>query len=648
MIAWSLPLVPMVAGLAMAATGGRVPEGRRRRVVGATGVAVMFVTLVLAGGAVVVESSGSHDVGGGLALHVAAGGLPGWAALLVSGVATAVVAWAAAHEDVDGLGSLLGLLVAFVGAMLLLVVADDLVTLVVGWELVGIASWALIGHRWRDPSAPAAAAHAYNATRFGGLGIVLAAGATFAATGTVAFDAIRLLDGAALGVVAAGILLAAASKSALVPFSPWLFSAMAGPTAVSALLHSSTMVAAGAYALVRLGPALEPVGWFGPVAIAVGLVTALAGGVVALLQGHAKKLLAASTSAQYGLMVVAVGAGYPVVAFLHLAAHALLKAHLFLSAGVAREAVGSHDLARMRLGNQLRSTAWLAAVAALALAASPPLGAAWTKEEVLAAAAHDAVWIGLAVAVAGGLSAAYATRYHLLAFGGRRHDGPSPRPAPLRRPTGVEVAAMAALGMGTVALSVLWVPSVHEAVVAGLDGELPTPAAWELPTSLALVALGAYVVWSRDRSGRLGHVPAVGRARALADWLGLPTLTRHVVVTPTLALAHALAQVDDRVVDAGVRGVARTATRVSDLLGRRVEWSVDRVVAAMAGGVSRLADVFSRDGERAVDAVVAGVARVVERGGRDVRRLQTGFVHHQYVVVAVGVVVVLAAAILGR
>lgn len=644
---WLLPIGLLVGGFGLWASGRTTGADRRRVVVGAGGVGLLVVALVVSGWAMSTGAVATHPVGAGLVLRVAAGPIAGPVAMLVVAVAAVVVAYAARHEESVGLARLVGLLVAFAGAMLVVVLADDLLTLTVGWELVGALSWALIGHDWRDAAAPAAAAHAYNATRFGGLGLVLACGAVFAATGSLTYDALRQVDGDALHVLVAGVLLAAVSKSALVPFSPWLFSAMAGPTSVSALLHSSTMVAAGAYALVRLQPVLDGAVWFGPTAIGIGLVTALAGGVVALVQGHAKKLLAASTSSQYGLMVVAVGAGYPQVALLHLVAHAVFKAQLFLSAGIAIEAVGSHDLARMRLGGVLPWTARLTVVGTLALAAVPPLGAAFTKEQVLAAGTHAGVGVGVLVAVAGGLSAAYATRFQLLAFGGARRDRPSPRLL-VRRPDRVEHAALVVLAASSVLLGLLWLPVVHEAVVAALGAPLPAARPWELPVSLVLVAGAGYAIWAVDRRGALGHVPSPGRARAAAVWFGLPRLVEATIVMPTRWVAATLAAADDRLVDAGVDVVATTVARFSGWVSAGGEPTIDGAVRAVGRAGTGLARASVRIGERGVEGTVDGVAWLARRAGQDARRTQTGLVHHQYVVIAVGLVVVLGAAILGR
>lgn len=644
---WLLPLLPVVAGAGLWAGGTRVATARRPLVLGVGGVGTLAVALALAAWAAATDPVATHDMGAGLVLHLAAGPVAGPAAVLVTAVTTAVVAYAAVHEDAAGLPRLVGLLVAFAGTMLLLVLAADLLTLTAAWELVAACSWGLIGHDWRRLEAPRAAAHAFNATRFGGLGLFLAAGAAFAATGSLEFAALEQLGAtSARHVVAAGVLLAAVSKSAQVPFAPWLFSAMAGPTSVSALLHSSTMVAAGAYALVRLHPVLEPVAWFGPTTIVVGLATALAGGVVASLQGHAKKLLAASTSAHHGLMLVAVGAGYPSVAALHLLAHAVFKAQLFLSAGVAIEAVDSYDLARMRLGDRLRTSARLTAVASLALAAVPPLGAAWTKEEVVAAAGHEATWLAVLVVLAGGLSAVYATRFQLLAFG-RGADRPSARPLH-RRPHRVELVVLGVLAGSSIVLGLLWLPAVHEPAVHLLGGSLPSGAPWELIASIGVVAVAAYGTWVADRNGRLAPLPATGGQAALADWFALPTITRRVVVEPSLGLAAALSRFDDRVVDGGVRGTARAGTGLATLLSQPTERIVDGLVRTAWRAARWGADVGARLGEGLVDGAVEGLGPVADRAGSDARRIQTGLVHHQYVVIAVGLALVVLAATLGR
>lgn len=646
-MAWSLVLLPLVAGPFLWWAGARAGATARSAWHGVAAVTVLVGDLLLAALAAAQGASGSYDVGAGLVLVADLSPPANVVAVLVPAIAACVVAWAAAHETRSGLARLLGLLVTFVGAMQLLVVAGDLLTLVVGFELVGGLSWALVGHDWRDPATPRAAAHAFNATRAGGLGLFVAAGAAWSASGSLAFDGLDAVAGAPLHAAVAGILLAAVAKSAQGPFAPWLFSAMAGPTSVSALLHSSTMVAAGAYVLVRLFPVLDRVAWFGPVTIAIGLVTALAGGVVALLQSHAKKLLAASTSAQYGLMLVAVGAGYPAVAIAHLVVHAVFKAQLFLSAGVAMHAVGSPDLGRMRLGRQLRTTAALTAAGSLALGAVPPLGGAWSKETVVAAAGHIAPGLAVAVVVAGGLSAAYATRFQLLAYGPVRAGSPGPRQL-AHTPSTVEQATIGLLGLASVLLGTLWIPPLRHAAARLLDGALAEGPAWELATSLAVVAVAVYTMWSLDDRGRLGHVGTAGATAAWGDWLGMPAVIRGGVVDPALALARALARFDDRVVDGVVGAMAAGARGAATGAATLLEPALDALPRGTAAAGRGIARVSTRVAERGVEGSVAAVAWFVERAGSDARRTHTGMVHHQFVVIVVGLGLVAVAAVVGR
>jgi NADH-quinone oxidoreductase subunit L len=629
----SIVWLPALAGLALGAW-----RRGSRLALGAAGCAALAVTLLAAGRAAIWQPSTSLAWGAGLTLELGVSGVSRPLVVLVPLVAVTVVAWAAAHEDAHGLARLVGLLVGFVGAMELVLLAEDLLSLLIGWELVGAVSWALIAHEWRG-DAPAMAAHAFNATRAGDLGLFVAAGIAFAATGGLTFADLPTMDGAAANVVVAGVLLAAVAKSAQVPFAPWLFSAMAGPSAASALLHSATMVAAGAYLLARLHPVLDTVGWFGPTTLAVGLATALAGGVVAALQDDAKKLLAASTSAQYGLMLVAVGAGYPTIAVVHLIAHALCKALLFLSAGVAIGATGTRELAHMGLGHSLPVMAWLTASGTLALAAVPPLGMAWTKDGVVAAAAHHGPWLALAVVAAGGLSAFYAARFQLLAYGPPRDRRQG---VPGHRPTITEQGTIGVLGALGLLLGVLWLPAAEDVLTTLVGGALPPRAPWELIASVLAIAVAAYAAVVLRRSDRLAHAATTPRTQGVAAWMGLPALTRTAVVHPTLAAAAAAARFDDVVIDGAVRGIAAAGRSASRGLWRADDRVVDAGVRGIAAFGAWAARALDRVAELGMDGTVTGLARLIGVAGRDSRRVQTGQAHTYYAAIAIGTVVLIA------
>jgi NADH:ubiquinone oxidoreductase subunit 5 (subunit L)/multisubunit Na+/H+ antiporter MnhA subunit len=536
-------------------------------------------------------------------------------------------------------------MVAFVGAMELLVVAADFLTLLIAWELVGAFSWVLIGHTWREAGSVRSAAHAFVTTRFGDLGLYLAAGIAFAATGSLSFASLDRAGDTSLAVVAGGVLLAAAAKSAQVPFSPWLFSAMAGPTPVSALLHSATMVAAGAYILVRLAPSFESVSWFGSAVVTVGVTTALAGGVVAATQSHIKRALAGSTSAQYGLMFVAAGAGSTAAAGAHLVTHAAFKSLLFLAAGVAVQATGSNEMRDMQLGDRLRNVAILAAVGTLALAAVPPLGGAWTKEEVLASAVHDSALVGIAVFVAGWLSALYAGRWQLLVYGPSQARGDNSH----YRPGRTEMASLSVLAAASVVLGLLWLPGAEGAVEDAAGGSLVGSQLWEFGMTLLLILLAAAVVAALHRSGRLPTLGLPGSwVTFAANWWGLPIAAKALVVDPVLALSRFLARVDDVVIDAGVRAAAAAAGFFSRVLAWRGEFTIDGLVRAVAASTFLAARGSRSTDERGIDGAVEGLASAIGIAGRKSRSFQTGLSHNYYVVVAVGLAVLAGVLAFGR
>lgn len=631
---WVVPIAPIVAsGVAALAPARRTP------LVAGAGVAVSVV-----GGLAASVGAWTASWGWGpfLGLSLSADGIARIMVVVVPVVALAVVAYTASdHREDPGRRRLLSLLTLFVGAMQLVVLAGDFLTLLIGWEIVAACSWALIGHRWRE-DAPRAGQEAFVVTWSGGVWLVLAAGAAFHATGSLRFADLGGLGGPELHVLTAGVLAAALTKSAQVPFSPWLFSAMAGPTPVSALLHSATMVAAGAYLLARLAPVLLGAGWFAPLVIGVGIASALAGGIVALIQTDAKRALAASTSAQYGLILVAVGAASVPAASEHLATHAVLKALLFLGVGAAIHATGSRHLSDMRLGRALPRVAVAFAVGALALAGVPPLGGAFSKEAITAAAWEHATWSGLLTLLAGGLSAMYAGRLLVVAFGrGERREATLPGPAVL--------PAIASLGAISVALGLLGLPATRDALAEVTGGRVAPSGTWEVAASLALIVAAAGVVGWLDRRALLLTMGMTERHRAAAaDWLLLPELARMAVVTPVLGLARALARLDERVVDAGVRAVGRLADAFGRVFRAWGERGMDGVVEGVGRGALASARGSRRVDERVVDGAVEGMARGVGAAGAGSRLLQSGLAHRSYVILALGLAVAVAVALAVR
>lgn len=640
MTLWILPLLPALAAVIVIAARGRP----RMQAPLAVGALTATVALGLWAGASHAEAL--YRWGPSIELRLAVEGFARTMVVLVPLVAAPIVAYAAVTET-DGRTRLLASMLAFVAAMLVLVTAADFLTLLIAWEIVGALSWLLIGHGWRDRENPRAAAQSFLTTRLGDLGLYVAAGATFAGSGTFDYAAVGSLASPARELVAGGVLLAAAAKSAQVPFSTWLFAAMAGPTPVSALLHSATLVAAGAYLLIRLAPALEPVAWFLPAVALIGLATAIAGGIVATLQTQAKRALAASTSAQYGLMFIAVGAGFPAAAGVQLVAHAAFKSLLFLGAGVAIHATGTGRLDALRLGRVLPRVAGLSAIGALALAAVPPLGGAWTKGQVLAGAAEASGWLAVGGLAAGFLTALYAARYQVLTWGANDRTSTAPRIASV--PGLVEVGGMAVLAAVTILLSLLWLPGAGQFGEDLGAGRLPRGAPIETLAGFVVVAAGLASAWWLRRRGRLIDLGLAAKAQAAAaDWLGLPSATRALVVLPAEGLSHLLARFDERVVDAGVRRTAWLAGVVARLFSRRAESAIDGVVRGIARATILTAEGSRVADDGAVDGAVEAAGRGVGLAGHQSRRLQSGLSHEYYVLVAVGLAAIAAILLVFR
>ncbi|MBB3190523.1 NADH-quinone oxidoreductase subunit L [Halomonas cerina] len=649
---WMVPLLPMLAAPLI------YVSGRRGGRAGPGSLALLSVAavLVLAVLAIGHDWRGTYALNTLLVLRLGLTPLSGIVALAVPLIALPILLFAAAHER-PPLGRLLAIMVVFVGAMELLVLAEDLLTLLVGWELIGACSWALISSHWQDSRAPGEAIQAFIVTRFGDLGLYIAAGAVFAGSQGLGYPQLSGLDNGLMQVAAAGILLAAAAKSAQLPFSAWLFAAMAGPVPVSALLHAATLVAAGFYLLARLQPLLTDVVWLMPAIVTIGLSTALAGGLVAIAQGHAKKLLAASTSAQYGLMWVAVGSGYPGVALLHFLAHGVFKAGLFLVTGVAERQTGSYRLVEMRLGSRLPGLALLSAILALALAGLAPLGAAWTKEQIVSVAYEVSLWLALGVALAGGLSALYATRFQLAMFGRsrRRELGPP-------RIHWAERLAVGGLAGVTLVLSVLWWPEAQSWLRGRLGLAHVDSHVGLLVLSLALVMLGIALGWGLTRWGQ-----APRWAWLAARWWGLVPLTRDIG-TAVVRLGTSLARFDGEVLEAATHALAARARRTAQGLARGDD-ELEAGTHALAARTRCVALGLARGDDELLDAGVRGrdnaaswederhraltrwlpgsLSGLIGQAGHWARQAQTGQSHHYYAAIAIGFALVLIILLLG-
>ncbi len=602
-LVWLLLGVPLLGGATLAVAGRAVD-----RVAPAIGVAVAAAALVLGCVVAFTRPAGSAPLLVGISAGASVDGLSALMVVTVTAVTLAVlVSSVAEFAGTANPARFYGLMLIFAGAMLLTVTATTLVLLLMGWEVMGATSYALIGYWWHEPHRVTAANTAFLTTRAADLGLYVAAGAALA--GGVGDLRLADLPGASspwLHVVTAGVVLAALGKSAQLPFSFWLSRAMEGPSAVSALLHSASMVAAGAYLLLRTHPLLTASGWGEPTVAGVGATTALVLGLVAVAQTDLKQLLAASTCAQIGFMVLAAGAGAVAGGMMQLIAHAAVKSLLFLAAGAWLNALGTKALPALRgAARSYRVVGVTFTVGVVALAGLPPASLWLTKDELLAGVLQrsPALYaVGLAAAV---VSAAYSIKaawYVWRPLSPDAADGYDTERKGTRRVAPVVLAPLVVAAVFAAALGVLAVPAIAQPMKRALGAAAEPSSTWpELAVSAALAvgASGLTWWWGDHRAPLPAPVQTV-----FTGWLGLERAAHLLLVRPTFALAGALAAFDDQVLDRAVRDIAGSGT-------------------ALARAASRV------DGQ-GLDQVVTGLAAGARRLGRAARRPQTGQLHTYY------------------
>jgi NADH-quinone oxidoreductase subunit L len=368
--------------------------------------------------------------------------------LVITGVGALIVTYSVGymeHEDGPSYARFFTYMDVFIFSMLLLVLAGNFVFLIVGWAMVGLSSYLLIGFWYQRRSAVLAARKAFVMNVIGDVGMILGAFVLFvtfhATTYANVFFQLQpricvtshpcplVTDSPSLELAAFLLLVGAVAKSAQLPLHTWLPDAMEGPTPVSALIHAATMVTAGVYLIGRMHPIYDVATYaHGTVAI-IGAVTALFAATIAIVQTDIKRVLAYSTMSQIGYMFLAVGIGAYAAGFFHLLAHAFFKALLFMAAGNVIHAM--HDEQDMRkyggLFRQLPRTSWAFLIGSLALVGVIPLVGFFSKEQILGAALSKpdstlalGVWVvGVVTALITGF---YTGRMWWMAFGGK----PSP------------------------------------------------------------------------------------------------------------------------------------------------------------------------------------------------------------------------------
>ncbi|GAA2720708.1 NADH-quinone oxidoreductase subunit L [Actinocorallia aurantiaca] len=496
-------------------------------------------------------------------------GLAALLGVLVGVVALAVQVYSVAYmRDEPRYSSYAAFVSLFTSAMLLVVFARDLMVLYVGWEIMGICSYFLVGHHWEDKANSRAATKAFLVTRVGDAGLLL--GIIVLGLGAGSFDIATVLDEVGgmphttVVVAALLVLCGVAGKSAQFPLHTWLPDAMAGPTPISALIHAATMVAAGVYLVARLyGVFLAA-----PVALAVlgvlAAVSMVGAALAALAQRDLKRVLAYSTISQLAIMTAGLAVGSRPAAMFHLVTHGAFKALLFLAAGCVIHAVGSNLLADMGgLRKAMPVTFVCATIGYAALAGLPPVAGFFSKDAVIEHAQSVAFnggaldvlpagdqgipgWVAwtvyLSLLLTTALTAAYALRAWLMTFFGPEREAHE-APAAMRWPIIVLAGASAVIGF------------------FGLAAEELRPHFGAAAMALLFTAAGAagmFLAWrdapASDPSDRMGRVRPL-----LENAFYMDGLYDRAIVRPVKWAGRVVRGTDTRVVDGAVEATVPAA-----------------------------------------------------------------------------------------
>ena len=502
---------------------------------------------------------------------------------LLMGVVVAVIAFciqvysiAYMHGD-EGKRRYFAFLSLFAWSMLSFVYAPSLLQGFICWELVGLASFLLIGFWFHKPPAAAAAKKAFLMTRIGDVGFFIGLLMLFGATQTLDITTINepgtiaAIPAGTLGAITLLLFAGIVGKSAQFPLHTWLPDAMEGPTPVSALLHSATMVAAGVFLFARFHPLFMAAPDTLDVVLVIATFTAVMSSTMATAATDMKRVLAFSSISQLGFMLMGLAAGSLFAGVFHLVTHAIFKALLFLSAGAFIHHHGTNDMVAMgRDGARKLKVAVVGLLAGgLALAGIPPLAGFWSKEAIL----HQVQATGHPVILAGGLIAAFLTAYYTFrmiflllrpnpngalqpvepagAHGGG-HDGHHGVPGSMAAPILLLAAGAVIAGFGGDSIALLLGSEVEHPPLAGM-----------LP-AIGVALAGVVIAWfdfgraGAPQTGFIGRFPAV--YRFFQNQWYLNELYDRAFVRPVVAFARACFSVETKGLDNGADGVA-LATR---------------------------------------------------------------------------------------
>jgi NADH-quinone oxidoreductase subunit L len=589
-------------------------------------------------------------------------------ALFVTGVGSLIHLYSIGYmKDDPSFGRFFFLMNLFLFSMLVLVLANNYLFSFIGWEGVGFCSYGLVGFWFERNSAAVAAKKAFVTNRVGDFGFMIALFLLFGHFRSFDYSTVLAPLSAGHATLANGtataiglmLFLGAVGKSAQLPLYMWLPDAMEGPTPVSALIHAATMVTAGVYLVARSAPILH----FSPsvlwVIAIVGATSALFAATIACAQDDIKRVLAYSTISQLGYMFLGEGSGDYTAGLYHMIMHAFFKALLFLAAGSVIH--GLHDEQNMKkmggLSKYMRLTFPTFIIGYLALAAIPPFDGFWSKDEILQAAWHMSPGLWVVGVVTAGLTAYYMSRQVALVwFGNPRWAEPDHAETALVSghgsggsglgAGGSGGSGLGAGGSGGSGLGADGPPGLEPGAETGHPGhgdsrDAPHEAPWTMAVPLVILAFCSTFGWLIN-----------------APFGGLDFLQKWLAPVFPATIAPAIS------VSTGTKwtlGIIATGVAFLGLyIGLRVwvprynipaleppvlvhGWYVDEGVAAVVSGpLEDSAEFCAELDDRGVDGLVNGVARLAAATGRQLRRVETGYVRNYALGIGIGAVIVLA------
>ena len=531
--------------------------------------------------------------------------------LLITGVGTLIHIYSISYMSHDhDRRRFFAFLNLFIAAMLLLVLGDSYLSLYVGWEGVGLASYLLIGFWNQKPAYATASKKAFVMNRVGDMGLSFAIMIAFATMGTVSFSGVAEQAGntSEMALTAMGIMLliAAAGKSAQFPLQAWLGDAMAGPTPVSALIHAATMVTAGVYLITRSNFVFDAAPTAQLLVVIVGAITLIFGALIGTAKDDIKKALAASTMSQIGYMILAAGLGPVGYAFaiMHLLTHGFFKAGMFLGAGSVMH--GMNDEVNMRRYGALRKfmpiTFVTFGLGYLAILGVPPFAGFYSKDMIIETAFNaggvKGILLGSVTLLGAGITAFYMTRVMILTFTGTKR----------------------------------WDENAH-----------PHESPWLMWLPMAILAIGSV------SSGFL-----LSRGDALVNWLH-PLFDHHEehekhllepIVVSGLALTMVAIGIAIAFIKYSRQNVASVAPENVSVFTKiaRQDLMQDRFneAAFMRPGQVLTTTLVAAD-ESVIDGTVRAVGKIAMGSGSSLRGLQNGFVRSYAALILVGALALVAA-----